>query len=129
MPNWTTEKDLELALIILAANSTGKHPQWNLVVQAMQNEFTASAIAKRDIFLAAKAYFEGYNGKDGSCGDASDAGGAGMGTAWRDYCEMGGFGGGNLKLCFEKDLVGFEVHPGDQSFTHTRNRILYSILL
>ena len=89
MPSWTTEKDLELVLIILAANSTGKHPQWNLIAQAMQNEFTASAIAqrftknlaKRDVFLAAKTLFELHNGKGGNGGDASGAGGAGMGTA------------------------------------------------
>jgi len=88
MPTWTTEKDLELALIILAAGSPGKHPPWNLVAQAMQNEFTASAVAqrftktlaKKDVFLAAKAIFEGHNGKHGDGGDASGAGGAGMGT-------------------------------------------------
>jgi hypothetical protein len=89
MPTWSTEKDLELVLILLAANFPSKRPQWNLVAQAMQNEFTASAIsqrftktlAKSDVFLAAKAYFEAHNGKDRIGGDASGAGGAAMGTA------------------------------------------------
>ena len=89
MRTWTPEKDLELVLIILAANSHGKHPQWSLVAQAMQNEFTASAIAqrftktlaKKDVFLAAKAIFELHNGKDGKAAHASGVGGAPMGTA------------------------------------------------